>query len=299
MLERYEPLSYEFNLWNKRLQLQPSQSRTATLKVHKEIRLFKEINELYEATNSRHRAVWDLFDIFRLEDLEIDRIKVLPPYRKQFYHITFKKRPNNSSVFINGDKFEPKQNCIGFSSPSHIYSWQRDSNPKGFVLYFKDEFLSCDILSEFPFFKVIESNLFEPEKAEVEKLLRYFQMIWIEFRSTNSYKSHITQSLVMALLYYCKSLYERYRVQEKDQPRNLIILNQYQQLINKFYLEKKVVEEYASLLGITSNHLSDVIKQATGKTARSFIVKRILLEAKNLLTHTDLDIADISDNFTI
>jgi AraC-like DNA-binding protein len=151
-------------------------------------------------------------------------------------------------------------------------------------------------LSEFPFFNVTQSNLFEPEQAEAEKLLGYFQMIWAEFRGANSYKNHITHSLVLALLYYCKSLYERYRSQEKDQPRSLIILNQYQQLINKFYLEKKTVEEYASLLAITPNHLNDVIKQSTGKTARSFIVERILLEAKSLLTHTQLDIADISHN---
>ncbi len=238
------------------------------MKAHKEIRFFKEINELYEATNSRHRAVWNLFDIFRLEDLEGEAVKTLPPYRKGFYHVSFKKSSSNSSVFINADRFENRRDCIVFSSPYHIYSWQRDSNTTGFVCYFKDEFLSCDILSEFPFFKVTESNLFEPEQAESEKLLSYFQMIWVEFRGTNSYKTHITHSLVLALLYYCKSLYEKYRAQEKDQSRSLIILNQYQQLINKFYLQKKTVEEYASLLGITPNHLNDVIKQATGKTAR-------------------------------
>ena len=266
------------------------------MKALKEIRFFKEINELYEATNSRHRAAWDLFDIFRLEDLEGEAVKALPPYRKDFYHVSFKKSPSNSSIFINANRFENQRDCLIFSSPYHIYSWQRSSNTKGFVFYFKEEFLACDILSEFPFFNVTQTNLFEPEQAEVEKLLSYFQIIWVEFRGMNSYKTHIIHSLVLALLYYCKSLHERYRAQEKKQPRSLIILNQYQQLINKFYLEKKAVEEYASLLGITPNYLSDAIKQATGRTARSFIVERIVLEAKSLLTHTELDIADISHN---
>jgi AraC family transcriptional regulator, transcriptional activator of pobA len=67
------------------------------LKVLKEIRFFKEINELYEATNSRHRAVWDLFDIFRLEDLKGEVVKALPPYRKDFYHVSFKKSLSNFS----------------------------------------------------------------------------------------------------------------------------------------------------------------------------------------------------------
>jgi len=266
------------------------------LKALKEIRFFKEINELYEATNSQHRAAWDLFDIFRLEDLEAEAVKALPPYRKDFYHVSFKKSPSNSSVFINASRFENKRDCLIFSSPYHIYSWQRNSNTRGFVFYFKEEFLACNILSEFPFFNVTQSNLFEPEQAEAEKLLGYFKMIWIEFQDMNSYKIQIIHSLVLALLYYYKSLYEKYKAQQKDQPRGLIILNQYQQLINKLYLEKKTVEEYASLLGVTPNHLSDVIKQATGKTARSFIVERIVLEAKSLLTHTELDITDISYN---
>lgn len=237
-----------------------------------------------------------MFDIFRIEDLEIEVAKVLPPYRKDFYHISFKKSLSKAWISINTDRFANRRDCLIFSSPEHIYSWQRESNNKGFVLFFKNEFLSCDILSEFPFFKVTESNLFELEQAEAENLFYYFQIIWAEFRSTNSYKAHINPSLVLALLYYCKSLYERYGTQQKEEPRNLVILNQYRQIINKFYLEKKTVEEYASLLSITPNHLNDVIKQATGKTARSFIVERILLEAKNLLTHTGLDIADISHN---
>ncbi len=271
-------------------------SKKASLKAQTEIRFFKEINELYQATNSRHRAVFSLFDIFRLEDLEVEGVKALPPYRKAFYHVSFKRSPSNSSIFINSDRFDSRQECIIFSSPYHIYSWRRDSNTKGFVLYFKDEFLSCDILSEFPFFKVTESNLFKLEQAEAEKLLSYFQIIWSEFRGVNPYKFHIIHSLVLALLYYSKSLYERYEAQGKDQYRSLIILNQYQQIINNCYLEKRTVEEYARLLGITPNHLNDVIKQTTGKTARSFIIERILLGAKNLLTHSELDIAEISYN---
>jgi hypothetical protein len=63
------------------------------LKALKEIRFFKEINELYEATNSRHRAVWDLFDIFRLEDLKGKVVKALPPLPQGLLPRQLQKKP--------------------------------------------------------------------------------------------------------------------------------------------------------------------------------------------------------------
>lgn len=46
---------------------------------------------------------------------------------------------------------------------------------------------------------------------------------------------------------------------------------------------------------MTPNYLNELIKETTGKTARNHIVERVLTEAKNLLFHTDMDVAMIAD----
>ncbi|HEU4903262.1 MAG TPA: helix-turn-helix domain-containing protein, partial [Flavisolibacter sp.] len=54
------------------------------------------------------------------------------------------------------------------------------------------------------------------------------------------------------------------------------------------------IEEYADLLFITPNHLSQSIKTASGKNALAFINERIMTEAKSLILYTDFDMAQIA-----
>jgi AraC-like DNA-binding protein len=54
------------------------------------------------------------------------------------------------------------------------------------------------------------------------------------------------------------------------------------------------VKEYADLLAVTPNHLSQSIKSVAGKNALSYIGDRLLSEAKSLIQYTDFDIAEIA-----
>ncbi len=72
------------------------------------------------------------------------------------------------------------------------------------------------------------------------------------------------------------------------------LLKKYQHLINNFYLEKRTVEEYAELMHLSAPYLSNVIKEASGNNALSFINDRILKEAKILVQFTQADMAEIA-----
>lgn len=52
--------------------------------------------------------------------------------------------------------------------------------------------------------------------------------------------------------------------------------------------------DYARELGITANHLNDLIRAETGHSAGSVIRRRRLLDAKRLLSHSDLTVAEIA-----
>jgi AraC-like DNA-binding protein len=54
------------------------------------------------------------------------------------------------------------------------------------------------------------------------------------------------------------------------------------------------VEEYATLMHITPKHLSQFVKQASGKNALTFINDRLMAEAKTLIQYTQLDMAEIA-----
>ena len=106
---------------------------------------------------------------------------------------------------------------------------------------------------------------------------------------------------LLALLYQLKEFTTSFNQWEQGfvGPQQ-ILLQKFIQLVNNFYIEKRTVEEYASLLSVTPNHLSHTIKSITQRNALSFINERLISEAKSLIKHTDLDISEITYqlNFT-
>lgn len=53
---------------------------------------------------------------------------------------------------------------------------------------------------------------------------------------------------------------------------------------------------YADKLFVTPQYLSKIVKEVSGKTARAWIAEFVLLEAKALLTHTNLTIQEVGFN---
>ncbi len=64
------------------------------------------------------------------------------------------------------------------------------------------------------------------------------------------------------------------------------ILIEQEKLVNVHFREKIAVEDYADLLNISPNHLSQTIKKTIGKTTKSIINQRRLNEAKYLSRYT-------------
>jgi len=73
-----------------------------------------------------------------------------------------------------------------------------------------------------------------------------------------------------------------------------IILRKFIQLIDNHYIDKRTVQEYADMLSITANYLSQSVKIVSGKNALTFIAERLATEAKSLIRYTDFEIAEIS-----
>ena len=71
------------------------------------------------------------------------------------------------------------------------------------------------------------------------------------------------------------------------------LIGQYLQLIDEHFLEVKNIHAYAQLLSVTSGHLSDVVGEQLGTTPIRLLNKRIALEAKRELLHSDQTIAEI------
>ena len=72
------------------------------------------------------------------------------------------------------------------------------------------------------------------------------------------------------------------------------LCSNYLSLIEEHFQEKKRVYEYAELLKITPNHLSETVQQTLNSSALSYIHKRVLKETEYLLSFSDHSIKQIA-----
>jgi YesN/AraC family two-component response regulator len=61
-------------------------------------------------------------------------------------------------------------------------------------------------------------------------------------------------------------------------------VNLYFELVQKHFITKKKVSDYARMMSIPASYLNVVVKRTSGNTAKHFIRQQIVLEAKRLAT---------------
>jgi AraC-like DNA-binding protein len=118
------------------------------------------------------------------------------------------------------------------------------------------------------------------------------QKMQAEFRTTHDWHNAMLLSWLRVLLIYTSRLYSEQFANKTSSERK--ILKKFQGLIDEHFSRRHQVSDYASFFKITSGHLSDIIKEQSGKTATELIHERIMLEAKRHLLHTEWSMKEIA-----
>lgn len=72
------------------------------------------------------------------------------------------------------------------------------------------------------------------------------------------------------------------------------LVRRLQALVEEKFRHQSSVAAFARDLGVTAGHLNDVVRTQLGTTAGELIRARLLLEARRLLIHTELTVAEIA-----
>jgi len=97
-----------------------------------------------------------------------------------------------------------------------------------------------------------------------------------------------------ALLTWLTVLHGQGQEPASQQSGMLLRFRQFQELVDERFSQWSQVGDYASYLGCTEKSLTRATLAAKGISAKAYLSKRIVLEAKRLLTHTDLPIGALS-----
>src|SRR5688572_4135908 len=87
------------------------------------IPFFKEINDFLEGIGSIHRTSNPLFYCLRMEDTYPHTRDVMPPFKKDFYFISFVTNAGNTAIQYDSSNESRLDSFLVFQSPGHIYSW--------------------------------------------------------------------------------------------------------------------------------------------------------------------------------
>ena len=85
------------------------------------------------------------------------------------------------------------------------------------------------------------------------------------------------------------------RTRDGDRPAKPRLLARFEELLERWFRDEHRVRAYASALGVSADHLSEVVRGWDGGGAKAMVDQRVMREARRLLATTELRIAEVAD----
>lgn len=166
---------------------------------------------------------------------------------------------------------------------------------EGYILRFTEDFFQDKQTHNIFLFglkylkQIIQNPLIQFSKEESTLIFMYFELLYQEFQRVDHSKK-----ILEALLYLFLLEFKRLRPINAIQEQQNSVFKQFVKLLEQQFAYKWSASDYAKALHISPRHLNRIIQQETKKNLTSVIQDRSILEAKRLLTFSDLTIREIA-----
>jgi len=224
------------------------------------------------------------------------RSEFLLPHRKDYYFFVL-VRQGSSRHWIDMTPYTLKADTFYFTTPHQIQLKEEAEPLTGIIMAFTEEFLAMEENSSLKQLPIIQNpynghelSLSPQDVIFVEDIM---DKTYAEYLSKNTWKQGMLTAYIKVLLIYLSRLYTEQYSNAELVP-NRVLLKKYLSKIEESYLNEHEVTAYADMLNISAGHLSEVVKEQSGKPAITHIHERLILEAKRLLFHTEQSIKEIA-----
>ncbi len=238
---------------------------------------------------------------FQVEVFDAKRhFSVRYPHRHDFFEVLYLLKGSGFHV-IDGNRYEIKPPCVFFMSPGQAHKIEFSHDIEGYIFIFTADFYLANrsnqnSLIEFPFFYNLKQDnppLLLEQQSDISFLEGLFKRSIGELESNETNRLDMLRSLLDLILTTCSS---RYRTSENmsGKGKGHILVKKFYHLVEENNHKNLSLKEYAALLAVTPNHLTQTVKILTGKTSSQIIKAKQILEIKRLLVHTNLSVAEIA-----
>ncbi len=234
------------------------------------------------------------FELFRFEYFARDIEHLKMPHRHYFYTFIL-VTGGSGSHDIDFTTYTLQPNRLFLIAPGQVHTWNELNHVKGFVLLFTDNFVALSkgrkLLANWPLFRAGQSCSVDIPVTEVGKWIEHFEAMEAEIKLSDDFTRDAIFYAIGNLLVRASRQYEFANARSSPSQD---LLFQFQELIETNFTTLKTPKEYATQLNITPNYLNSFCKKRSGKSAGELIRQRIILEAKRLLAHTQLPVAQVA-----
>lgn len=222
------------------------------------------------------------------------------PHRHSYYTILLVKQGKGKHI-IDFKEYELSGHSLHFIHPGQVHQVIASEKPEGWVITFTKLFL---IRNQIPDRMIEDVYLFNKHSetpplpipgdqfdhyVDIIRQIKHYEEIEIE------YKREAQGALLKLLLIQSNNHCTRHK---NENPQTIETGNQlvrrFKELIEKHYQQYHKVSDYAEILAVTSDYLNKSVKALTGKSAKEYILDRILIEAKRVLLFTQLTNKELS-----
>ncbi len=243
------------------------------------------------------------FHINRLEEMPPLPAHILTPHKHWFYEL-FLVESGESLHMVDYHEYRLTADTFFFIAQGQMHFWAKTNreNIRGYRLMFTEDFFQMNQMNNQFLFELIHldniyQNPFIALSSDHNKFIyTYFDLLFQEYNRPNGYEKAL-QSLLFLLLAEIHRLYESPSPTDTSK-HQATIFKQFIMRLETHFSEKWSARDYAQALHISPRHLNRIVQNMTNQSLTQVIQNRIVLEAKRLLTFTNLTVHQISDSLS-
>lgn len=218
------------------------------------------------------------------------------PHRHSFFQIIWFK--NKGKHHIDYQEYEHEENTIFFLSSGQVHHFCKDSENAGYLFHFNEIFLSKNDQSaalqmQYRLFNELGNPYVQIPESEIAE----FQFLSNQLNQEITVKKHNYRE---QLYYYFQILLLKIeRLKQKEaidfiQDPHFELAIQFKKAIENNKHQFSNVSYFSQLLGVSEKTLSTISKRYFQTTPANFIHQKRILEAKRLLSNSNLSIKEIA-----
>ena len=243
-----------------------------------------------DETGNQHFRVYNYIGTFP------NRSDVLIPHRKDYYLIVLVRRAG-CRQWIDMKPYILKDNTVYFTGPGQIIVKEEFVQLWSTGIAFTKEFLSFQENVSLNMLPIIRNPQNEHKLTLTETDVNFVEEIIArintEYQNPSEWQQRMFGAYLTTLITYLSRLYTE-QFKETEPTVNKLLLRSFLAKINEKFRELHEVSDYAPLLNISAGHLSELVKNQSGKPAIKHIHERLVMESHRLLCHTNKSLKEIA-----